>query len=113
MAPDSVDHQIPDLSGKIFLITGGTAGLGKETILTLTQHRPQKIYFTGRNEAAANALIDLVKSKKGFDCIVFLKADVSSLRSVNELCKGFLTYEPRRLDVLMCNAGIVGLDSLT
>lgn len=107
MAPDAASDQVPDLSGKVFLITGGTAGLGKETILVLAQHNPERIYFTGRNEAAANTLIDLVKSSKGFDRIVFLKADISSLRSVNELAKEFLTREPRRLDVLMCNAGIM------
>ena len=112
MAPDSVAQEVPDLSGKVFLITGGTAGLGKETMLALAQHNPAKLYFTGRNEAAANALIDLVKSKRGFDRLVFLKADISSLQSVNDLAREFLEREPQRLDVLMCNAGIVGIFSL-
>lgn len=107
MASSSVAHQVPDLSEKIFLITGGTAGLGKETILALVQHNPEKIYFTGRNESAANALIDLVKSSKSFDRVIFLKADISSLRSVDGLAKEFLAREPGRLDVLMCNAGIM------
>ena len=98
---------IPDLEGKIFLITGGTAGLGKESILALAQKSPAKIYFTGRNEAGAESLIEQVKAKHGFDRLVFLKADISSLRSVDELSRNFLAQEPQRLHVLMCNAGIV------
>ncbi|KAL2381879.1 hypothetical protein RJZ90_003642 [Blastomyces dermatitidis] len=46
------------LSGKVIVITGGTAGVGKEAILKLAQHNPAHIYFTGRNVQAVNSLID-------------------------------------------------------
>ncbi|KAL8690465.1 MAG: hypothetical protein Q9218_004088 [Villophora microphyllina] len=103
----SATQPVPDLSGKVILITGGTAGLGKETILALARRKPEKIFFTGRNEAAASALIDNVKRDVSFDRLSFLKADISSLASVDELSKEFLASEPGWLDVLMCNAGIM------
>lgn len=104
MAPQ---QQTSDLSGRTFFVTGGTAGLGKESVLSFAKGRAQHIYFTGRNETAASALIDELKTKHGFNNATFLKGDVSSLRSVDHLADEFLALQPSHLNVLMCNAGIV------
>lgn len=99
----------PDLSGKSYFITGGTAGLGKEAVLALVQGGPQHVYFTGRNKTAATAMVEHIKSKLNFPNITYLHADMSSLRSVDELADEFLASHPRQLNTLMCNAGIVRL----
>ncbi|KAM7192442.1 hypothetical protein V8F33_008317 [Rhypophila sp. PSN 637] len=36
------------LTGKVILITGGTAGLGAESAVALARHGPARIYITGR-----------------------------------------------------------------
>ncbi|KAL5340416.1 hypothetical protein BJX70DRAFT_360943 [Aspergillus crustosus] len=64
--PSNVNYNIPDLSGKVILITGGTAGLGAQTTLQLSQHShpPQHIYILGRNASAAETLIDRISAKR-------------------------------------------------
>ncbi|KAK7585701.1 hypothetical protein V3481_011987 [Fusarium oxysporum f. sp. vasinfectum] len=40
---------MPSLEGKVILVTGATAGLGKEAVLQFAHHNPQRIYLCGRN----------------------------------------------------------------
>lgn len=114
------DRDIPDLTGKVFLITGGayslsttlryatdsspsgTAGLGKETISQLAKHSPKHIYFTGRNKQAAEAVISEIKTTS--PNITFIPCDQTSLGSVSQAAKTFLEKSGNQLDVLICNA---------
>ncbi|RFU79338.1 nadp-binding domain [Trichoderma arundinaceum] len=47
------DVDIGDLSGKVILVTGGTDGIGKQSVISLAKHAPSHIYFSGRDEKAA------------------------------------------------------------
>ncbi|KAH7384200.1 hypothetical protein DE146DRAFT_217888 [Phaeosphaeria sp. MPI-PUGE-AT-0046c] len=96
---------IPSLTGKIILVSGGTAGLGSESIKALLGHDPGHIYFTGRNATAAEALISEVKQSHPNVGLTFIKIDLSSLQSVKDgVAKGF---KHDRLDLLLNNAGII------
>ena len=93
----------------------GTSGLGKEVILALARQQPSRIFFTGRNSTAA---VDVIQQAKGaanqssLD-VTYLECDHNSFSSVENAMKKFLA-ESRRLDVLLCNAGVMGTDpSLT
>lgn len=100
---------IPDLAGRTLLVTGGTSGLGAETILALSQHNPGHIFFSGRNAASAEAVISRVTSSTKLAStppVTFLKCDLSSLDSVASAAKEFRT-KSEGLDVLFCNAGIL------
>ncbi|ORY59761.1 short-chain dehydrogenase/ reductase-like protein [Pseudomassariella vexata] len=99
-------NDLPSLAGKVVLVTGGTAGLGKASIETLAKHGPAHIYFTGRNVDAANSLIANVKKVAPSVSLTFLEMDFSSLASVKEACSKFVHD---RLDILMCNAGIMAV----
>ncbi|KAJ6484546.1 oxidoreductase [Mycena vulgaris] len=81
-APD-----IPDLSGKVIFVSGGTAGIGKETVLALVKHNAQP------------------KQSHPAISVVFLEADLASLASVEKAAKHVLA-ESDRLGILICNAGI-------
>ncbi|KAI1476495.1 oxidoreductase [Daldinia eschscholtzii] len=98
------DKDIPSLQGKVIFITGGTAGLGRASVRALAKHDPAHIYFTGRNAQAGQALIDEVKKSNPSVGMTFLKMDMTSLSSVKKSCAQF-THD--RLDILMCNAGIM------
>ncbi|KAJ7346941.1 oxidoreductase [Mycena albidolilacea] len=96
---------ISDLAGKIIFITGGTAGLGKESILALAKKNSAHIYFTGRDEDRAAALITEVQAAAPSAQLTFLKCNMSSLASVSEAAKQ-LVSETQRLDILVLNAGV-------
>lgn len=95
----------------------GTSGLGKETILALARSEPSRIYFTGRNSTAAANVISEAEAESAARNpslkLTFLECDHTSFPSVENAIRQFLS-ETQRLDVLLCNAGVMGTDpSLT
>ncbi|KAH7408680.1 retinol dehydrogenase 14 [Phaeosphaeria sp. MPI-PUGE-AT-0046c] len=97
---------IPDQSGRVFLITGGTTGLGATTISFIAAQSPACIFFSGRNQKRADELISRVQQASPSTKVVFIECDLSSLASVEAAAKKF-TSESDRLDVLMLNAGVM------
>ena len=86
------------------IISQGTAGLGKFSVEALAKHEPAQIYFTGRNVTAAESLIAQIKISNPAVSLAFLEMDLSSLSSVKSAAAEFAHD---RLDVLVCNAGIM------
>lgn len=99
---------IPNLANKVILLTGATAGLGRETLVTLAKHNPSTIYFTGRNASSAQEVISQVKQIAPDVTVKFLQCDQMSLASVQSVAQTFLKAE-QRLDMLLCVAGIMAL----
>ncbi|KAK1237259.1 hypothetical protein MKX08_002884 [Trichoderma sp. CBMAI-0020] len=100
------EKDIPSLSGKVVLITGGTGGLGKQSVQALAKHAPQHIYFTGRNQKAADDVINGIKAEDPGAELTFLEMDFTSLESVKA---GINKFAHDRLDILMCNAGVMAV----
>lgn len=101
---------IPSLAGKVVIVTGGNVGLGKETIIQLAKHNPQRIYMASRSESKALAAIKDIKSNLPKEALLttieFLPLDLSSLQSVKEAAETFSSSNTR-LDLLILNAGIM------
>ncbi|KAK7028673.1 short-chain dehydrogenase reductase family, partial [Favolaschia claudopus] len=97
---------IPDLSGKSIFLTGGTGGVGRTAIIEFAKHNPHRIFFTGRNASQASQLVATLKSTSPAVEVVFLECDQTSLRSVQDAAKLFLSRSDR-LDILVLNAGIM------
>ncbi|KAI0377724.1 NAD(P)-binding protein [Hypomontagnella monticulosa] len=98
--------EIPDLSEKVIFITGGTSGIGKETIFFLAAHNPARIYFTGRNETAAAEVIAAAKAKSPNTEIIFIKCDLNWAR--NKIRQALVDgFKSDRLDIFIANAGIM------
>ncbi|KAI8986260.1 NAD(P)-binding protein [Trametes punicea] len=99
----SVD-QIPDLTGRIVIVTGGNVGIGFETIRPLLK-RNAKVYMASRSREKAEAAIASLKKDTGREAI-FLELDLASMASVRRAAKEFLSQE-RELHMLFNNAGIM------
>ncbi|KAF4337218.1 alcohol dehydrogenase Bli-4 [Fusarium beomiforme] len=95
---------IPSLQGKVILVTGATAGLGKESVLQFAYHNPQRIYLCGRNLQKAQIAAQDIKQKVPSASIRLLQLDLFSFASVREAAQIVLS-ECKRLDILMLNAG--------
>jgi NAD(P)-dependent dehydrogenase (short-subunit alcohol dehydrogenase family) len=87
-------------------ILSGTAGLGAESVVHLAKHNPAAIYFSGRSASSAKTVIERVKATTPNANLVFVECDLTSLVSVKAAAERILA-ESDRLDVLMCNAGIM------
>ncbi|OBT92437.2 hypothetical protein VE01_09566 [Pseudogymnoascus verrucosus] len=106
----SVD-EIPDLSGKVVIITGGASGIGKEAALQLFQHNA-KVYIASRSKTKFDELVkeaqDILDDGGGSKVslnLQFLQLDLSDMKSCVIAAKQFLGME-KRLDVLVANAGL-------
>ncbi|KXT11180.1 hypothetical protein AC579_6863 [Pseudocercospora musae] len=102
------DRDIPSLSSKVILITGGNTGLGKETVLQLAKHDPQEIFLAARTPSKAEAAIEDIKKQVPNGKITFLQMDLTSLASVKQAADEFKSRSDR-LDVLINNAGIMAV----
>ncbi|KAJ7189454.1 oxidoreductase [Mycena pura] len=104
---------IPDLSGKVILVTGGTAGIGKESVLEVAKHNPARISFTGRDAKRAAEVITAAEAAGGdFVAVVFVECDLTSPASVHQEAKR-IASESDRLDILICSAGVLVPAALT
>jgi retinol dehydrogenase-12 len=92
-----------DMSGKRVLVTGATAGIGKQTALELAQ-RGAEVIIVGRNAEKTAAVVAELRLQSGSTAIDSLLADLSSMASIRTFAAAFAAkYD--RLDVLVNNAG--------
>ncbi|KAI3621670.1 NAD(P)-binding protein [Moniliophthora roreri] len=103
---------IPDLSGKVMIVTGAKTGVGKETVKALLQHNA-KVYFAARGKQQSEQVIDELEKITGKRAI-FLELDLASFKSIKKAAEEFLSKE-NELHVLFNNAGVMwpSLDMLT
>ncbi|KAK5732447.1 hypothetical protein LTR17_010503 [Elasticomyces elasticus] len=102
------DSDIPDLSGKVIIVTGGSSGLGKESVHQFAKHNPARIFVGARTAKRGNAAIleieRAVPAMKGK--LSYLEMDLASFSSLRNAVKTFLAQSDR-LDILMNNAGVM------
>jgi len=103
---------IPPLVGRVILVTGGNAGLGKAAALELARHGPAQVWLACRDADKGQATAaeiasdpDVVTNSPRTEIRV-LVLDLASLGSVQRAAREFRTAASR-LDMLMCNAGIM------
>ncbi|GAB1318368.1 Putative short-chain dehydrogenase reductase protein [Madurella fahalii] len=100
------NRDVPNLAGKVILITGGTAGVGSGTVIELARHNPAQLLFTGRNAETAQSVVSNVQAAAPGIRVSFVQCDLASLTSVKAAAEKILS-DLSRLDVLVCNAGIM------
>ncbi|GAG27457.1 unnamed protein product, partial [marine sediment metagenome] len=91
------------MTGKVCVVTGATAGIGKVTATALASHGAEVI-IAGRNHQKAEATLQQIKNETGNESLQYLLADFSDLDQVRNLAAAF-KERYTRLDILVNNAG--------
>lgn len=96
---------VPDQSGKTFIVTGANTGIGFEIASTLAARRA-RVLLACRDERKAEAAIGQIRLKNAAANLAFLPLDLADLTSVRNAAK--LAEKEPRIDVLINNAGVQG-----
>lgn len=102
------DKDIPRLTGKVIIITGGTAGLGRETLLSFAAHDPSRIFFTGRSQTSADEVLREARTRYPSTPVSFIPCNLASLAHVRDAARTILARTDR-LDLAFMNAGIMAV----
>jgi NAD(P)-dependent dehydrogenase (short-subunit alcohol dehydrogenase family) len=105
--PTFTEKSLVDLSTKVYIITGATAGVGF-SLATILYSLNATVYIGGRSssrcEEAITTIKDTIPTSKG-NLKPFI-ADLANLTTIKPAVTTFLSQEDR-LDVLFLNAGIM------
>ncbi|KAI0101005.1 hypothetical protein GGR51DRAFT_551168 [Nemania sp. FL0031] len=96
---------LPDLKGKVFIVTGGNSGIGYYMVAHLAAHGAH-VYLCARSPEKGKAAIVSIKEMHPSANIDLLQMDLMDLTSVVAAAKHFLTLETA-LHGLVNNAGIM------
>lgn len=96
---------IPDLTGKVILITGGNSGLGIESAKAFV-NKGAEVIITSRSEEKGKKALAEIKNEIPDANITIMLLDLMDLKSVQSFADEFMN-KYNRLDVLMNNAGIM------
>ncbi|KAJ3122124.1 hypothetical protein HK098_003103 [Nowakowskiella sp. JEL0407] len=96
---------IPDLTGKVAIVTGGNTGLGYETVKALAS-KNAKVYLAARIPEKADSAITSLKESIPDAKIEFLELNLADLKQVKSAAEKFKS-SGERLDILVNNAGIM------
>jgi NAD(P)-dependent dehydrogenase (short-subunit alcohol dehydrogenase family) len=93
------------MNGKTVLITGGNAGVGKETAVGLARGGAH-VVFTARDATRGAVALADVQDRSGSETVEVMSLDLASFASIRSFSDQFLASHDR-LDVLVNNAGLI------
>jgi retinol dehydrogenase-12 len=96
---------LPDLSGRVYIVTGATSGIGHHTATRLSQHNAH-VYLCARTASKGSSTTASIQALYPNAKLGTLVMDHTKLASVVAAAKHFLAEE-NRLDGLVNNAGIM------
>ncbi len=97
---------VPDMTGKVVLITGANTGIGKETARALAKAGAH-VFLAGRSPERTEPVVAELRQEAGHDKVEFLPLDLSAFDSVRSGAKAFLA-RGLPLHLLINNAGVAG-----
>ncbi|RYP80655.1 hypothetical protein DL769_002337 [Monosporascus sp. CRB-8-3] len=106
-APTFTENNLPDLDGKVYIVTGANTGVGKE-VAHILYSKNAKVYVAARSkEKAINAIKEIKeRTPQSKGQLVFLQLDLADLSTIKVSAEEFLSRETS-LHVLFNNAGVM------
>ncbi|KAF8428266.1 short-chain dehydrogenase/reductase [Tirmania nivea] len=101
------ETDVPDLSGKVAIVTGGNAGLGKNSVLEFARHGA-KVYMASRTESKARQAIEEIIVQVPNAQIEYLHLDLTSFEGIKQAADEFISKESQ-LHILLNNAGVMAM----
>ncbi len=98
---------VPDLSGRTAVVTGGAAGIGLETARVLAG-KGATVILACRDLSKAGRAADRIRAVSGPASVRVVRLDLASLASVREAASEIRSGWPR-LDLLINNAGVMAV----
>ena len=108
----SKDHQfsleqVPDLSGKVAVVTGGSEGVGYGCTHTLLSHNIKKLFILSISKDVVDGALKSLTEEMGqevADKVTWLQCDISDWKMVKETADKIASSTPDRIDILINNA---------
>lgn len=100
-----------NLTDRICMVTGGNAGIGKETALELARMEAHVVVVSRNRERGEEAVED-IRESTGNQQVDLLLCDYASQESIRQMTAQF-NHDYPRLDVLVNNAGLVNMSRET
>lgn len=100
-------EEVPDLTGKVAVVTGGSEGIGYGCTHTLLSHNIQKLFIISKSEDIADDAIKAISEELGEDKasrVEWLHCDLSDWEATGKLAFE-ISEKTDRLDILINNAG--------
>jgi NAD(P)-dependent dehydrogenase (short-subunit alcohol dehydrogenase family) len=107
--PDILLDPSLNLKGKVFLVTGGNAGIGREMVKFIAE-KGGTIYMFCRSETRAKEAVAIIQEKTKNNDVHIIVGDCGVGKDVSRMWKEFIDHQESngrkpQLDALICNAG--------
>jgi len=97
-------------SGLVAVFIGGTAGIGEITLKKFARNAIQpRAYLIGRSRSAAERIIASCNEINNEGKYIFIEADVSLIKNVNEVCQ-VISAREKSINILFLTAALPVLD---
>lgn len=104
-ADDWTADNIPDLTGRVAVVTGGSAGLGAETARVLAA-RGARVIMGVRDMDKGEGVVQRIRARHPEAQVEAQRLDLASLALVKRFAQGTRT-RLTRLDLVVANAGVM------
>ncbi|TQS32900.1 hypothetical protein Golomagni_06772, partial [Golovinomyces magnicellulatus] len=105
--PEFTEKDVPDQTGKVYIVTGSNTGVGRE-VASILYSKNAKVYMAARSEDKANKAIDDIQTAwpKSTGSLVFQPLDLADLSTIKNSAEQF---KDAKLHGLINNAAVQAL----
>jgi len=99
--------EVPDLTGKVAIVTGGSEGIGYGCTHTLLNHNISKLFILSISQEVVDGALNSISQEIGPEAarkVIWLKCDMGEWKNVAKTAEEIIS-QTERIDILICNAG--------